>query len=196
MGLRWAALHDLLSQSTTDTSRSEAIDRHCPKCRRSFQAYLNEVEGFWLSCYDGRNHRSAVRNTVVTARPYMDHCVALAPNPKRQRKQTMTTQTTITRRECLAVASVALGGLPLLPTSAGGVSTPSSSLIRLSLNENPFGPAREAKEKVRQEMERICRYPDRTDLLAETIAARERVPGDQIVLGEILAPLEKPLRSL
>ena len=106
----------------------------------------------------------------------------------------MTGQNTMTRREYLAVSSVALGGLPVLPKLASAVSYP-SSLLRLSLNENPFGPSQAAKEEIRKAMERICRYPDRADLLTRTIAARERVPDEQIVLSEILAPLGHHLAS-
>lgn len=99
----------------------------------------------------------------------------------------MTIPNAITRREYLAVSS-ALGGFSLLPAPARAMSSP-SSLVRLSLNENPFGPARAAQEEIRKEMGRICRYPDRADLLVRTIAARERVPDEQIVLGEVLAPM-------
>lgn len=108
----------------------------------------------------------------------------------------MTIRNTITRREYLAVSSVALGGLPLLPTPARATSSPSpSSLIRLSLNENPLGPARSAAEEIRKEMGRVCRYPDGADQLTRTIAGKERVPEEQIVLGEILAPLGRYLAS-
>jgi histidinol-phosphate aminotransferase len=106
----------------------------------------------------------------------------------------MTIRNTITRREYLAVSSVALGGLPLLPAPAKAISS-SSSLIRLSLNENPFGPAQSAMEEIRKEMGRICRYPDRAGELTRIIAAKERVPDEQVVLGEILAPLGFHLAS-
>ncbi|MBR1126066.1 aminotransferase class I/II-fold pyridoxal phosphate-dependent enzyme [Bradyrhizobium lablabi] len=81
-----------------------------------------------------------------------------------------------------------LGCLPLLPALASARSS-DSRLVRLSLNENPMGPSKNAKDEVRKEMELMCRYPDRVDLLTETIAAREQVANGQIVLGEILAPL-------
>jgi histidinol-phosphate aminotransferase len=101
----------------------------------------------------------------------------------------MTTRNTITRRECLAMSSVALGGLPLLPAPASTKSLPSSSIVRLSLNENPLGPAKMAKDEMRREMEQICRYPDRVATLTKAIAARELVSDEQIILGEVLAPL-------
>src|SRR5262245_15736692 len=103
----------------------------------------------------------------------------------------MSAGTTITRRECLVVSSVvALSGLPLLPASAGTKPLPSSSsIVRLSLNENPLGPAKKAKDEIRREMEQICRYPDRVDALAKAIAARELVSDEQIILGDVLAPL-------
>jgi histidinol-phosphate aminotransferase len=98
----------------------------------------------------------------------------------------MTIQNAISRREHPAVGSAALGSPHRPPTCA---TSPQSSLIRLSHNENPLGPARAANEEIRKEMARICRYPDRADLLVKTIVARERVPDEQIVLGEILALL-------
>jgi histidinol-phosphate aminotransferase len=71
------------------------------------------------------------------------------------------------------------------------------SPVRLSLNENPFGPSAAAKQAIRNELDRICRYPDQgIDLLTKAIAARERVPDDQIILGEILAPLGFHLATL
>ncbi|WP_051386923.1 histidinol-phosphate transaminase [Bradyrhizobium sp. ARR65] len=65
------------------------------------------------------------------------------------------------------------------------------SLLRLSLNENPLGPSAAAKEAIRNEIDQICRYPGpKADLLlTKAIATREEVPGDQIVLGEILGQL-------
>ncbi|WP_407180609.1 pyridoxal phosphate-dependent aminotransferase [Bradyrhizobium sp. STM 3562] len=66
----------------------------------------------------------------------------------------------------------------------------SHSLVRLSLNENPLGPSAAAKEAIRNEMDQIGRYPgQKADLLTKAIAAREGVPSDQIVLGEILGQL-------
>lgn len=143
---------------------------------------------FWQGPYDGRNHGSAIRNAAVTPQRYIasSETTSVSPILATSQIEFMATSNTITRREYLAVSSVALGGLPFFPTPA---SATSSSLVRLSLNENPLGPAQKAMEEMRKEMERICRYPDRVDMLTKIIAAREIVPDEQIILGEILAPL-------
>ena len=62
---------------------------------------------------------------------------------------------------------------------------------RLSLNENPFGPSPAVRDALASSAARINRYGDDAGvaILLDRIAALERVPRDQIVLGEILGPL-------
>ena len=105
------------------------------------------------------------------------------------------------RRQWLRSFSVALGGLgvariagaeratppPLLPASAPSGGAP---LARLSLNENPYGPAPAVIAAIQREFANLCRYTGTEyDALVALIAAKEGVPKDQIVLGEILEPL-------
>lgn len=105
------------------------------------------------------------------------------------------------RRQWLRSFSVALGGLgiariagaeratpPLmLPVSAPGGGAP---LARLSLNENPYGPAPAVINAIQREFANLCRYTGAEyDALVVLIAAKEGVPKEQIILGEILEPL-------
>jgi histidinol-phosphate aminotransferase len=59
--------------------------------------------------------------------------------------------------------------------------------IRLSLNENPFGPSPRALEAIKAHLSGLSRYTgDELTELTQTIAARENVAAEQVVLGEIL----------
>ncbi len=61
-------------------------------------------------------------------------------------------------------------------------------LARLSLNENPYGPSPLVTEAIHREFTRLDRYADAdaAQQLTEQIAAHERLPAEQVVLGEIL----------
>jgi histidinol-phosphate aminotransferase len=96
-------------------------------------------------------------------------------------------------------AGVALvGGALGVPAVARGTSsavtpahTPSEKLIRLSLNENPYGPSKLATGAIQRELSRVVRYGDESaaDALVAQIAAYERLPATQIVPGEVLDAL-------
>lgn len=63
-------------------------------------------------------------------------------------------------------------------------------LARLSLNENPFGPAPAVADAIQREFSNLCRYTgEEFDVLVGLIATREGVPVEQVILGEILEPL-------
>jgi histidinol-phosphate aminotransferase len=63
-------------------------------------------------------------------------------------------------------------------------------LVRLSLNENPYGPAPSVVDAMQREFSNLCRYTGAEyDLLVGLIAAREGVLREQVILGEILEPL-------
>jgi histidinol-phosphate aminotransferase len=64
-------------------------------------------------------------------------------------------------------------------------------LIRLSFNENPYGPSSNVAEAIQHDFARLNRYADRAaaQRLAEQIASYEHVPVEQVVLGEILGLL-------
>lgn len=71
-------------------------------------------------------------------------------------------------------------------SAADGVARP----LRLTLNENPFGPSPLAAEAIRKDLDGLARYTgEEADELVALVAAREGVDPSQIVLGEILKPL-------
>ncbi|WP_263356207.1 pyridoxal phosphate-dependent aminotransferase [Acidicapsa ligni] len=102
--------------------------------------------------------------------------------------------TRLSRRNVLKASGFALGAsvLSLRPAQAIDASADATAnaktLTRLSLNENPYGPSPLVAEAIRREFTRLNRYADATaaQQLAEQIAAYERIPVEQVVLGEIL----------
>jgi histidinol-phosphate aminotransferase len=106
----------------------------------------------------------------------------------------------ISRRYLLKTSGLALGTGLSLPLSAFSEVTNASStepLIRLSFNENPYGPSPRVAEAIQREFTRLNRYADADagQRLAEQIAAHERLPVQQVVLGEILGLLGTVLAS-
>jgi len=100
------------------------------------------------------------------------------------------------RRQWLAYLGIAVSGLgePHLlgaePALRSTVAPDEPGLARLSLNENPFGPAPEVLAAVQRETPNLCRYTGAEfDALVTAISAKEKLPGEQIILGEILGPL-------
>lgn len=96
----------------------------------------------------------------------------------------------LTRREWLITSGIALSRLavPISPAEAKAIAQ--SQPVRLSLNENPFGPSPLAVAAIQGQLGEICRYPDKgIASLTQAIVVRENVSADQIVLGEILGAL-------
>jgi len=99
-----------------------------------------------------------------------------------------------TRRELLKSSGFILGAgvlAPQLVFAKDYKPTPSSKtepLIRLSLNENPYGPSPNVAYALQLEFGRLSRYADAplARQLTEQIAEYEHIPVDQVVLGEIL----------
>src|SRR6266446_1190823 len=61
----------------------------------------------------------------------------------------------------------------------------STGLVRLSANENPYGPAPQAHAAMNNSFDVCCRYPDEAnDVLIEKIAKINGVNREQIVLGD------------
>jgi histidinol-phosphate aminotransferase len=99
------------------------------------------------------------------------------------------------RRDWLRMIGLAAGNsLAARPLFAApgraGTSSAAGQRIRLSLNENPYGPAPHVIDAIRREFANLCRYTDDGfgELLAG-VATKERIPQEQITLGEILEPL-------
>ena len=101
------------------------------------------------------------------------------------------------RRSLLRTSGLVLGAgitAPFLamPESAAAATTPAAApLTRLSFNENPYGPSPRVAEAIQRESNRLNRYADdaAAKQLTEQIAAHEKVPVEQVVLGEILGLL-------
>ena len=100
----------------------------------------------------------------------------------------------LTRRQLLKSWGLIVGagvGAPQLVFAEVSKPTPSSktdSLIRLSLNENPYGSSPNVVQALQLELGRLNRYADAplARQLTEQIAEYEHVPVEQVVLGEIL----------
>jgi histidinol-phosphate aminotransferase len=69
------------------------------------------------------------------------------------------------------------------PASAKTAST--GSVVRLSANENPYGPSAKAHKAMTGSFDLCCRYPDEAnDVLIEKIAKINGVNREQVVLGD------------
>src|SRR6202165_5513234 len=106
------------------------------------------------------------------------------------------------RRAWLRSCGLAIGGLSASrlfgapsasPSTAGAPSPAAGSGVqraRLSLTEKPYGPSPAVAAALQREFSTLCRYTGAEyDALVGLIAAREGVPKEQIILGEILEPL-------
>ncbi len=99
-----------------------------------------------------------------------------------------------TRRELLKSSGLIIGAGVLAPQlvfakdSKPAPSSKTEPLIRLSLNENPYGPSPNVAHALQLEFGRLNRYADAplAGQLTEQIAEYEHIPVEQVVLGEIL----------
>ena len=86
--------------------------------------------------------------------------------------------------------SVGLGGLLLTPSiglSAKEIELyrprPLENSIRLSSNENPYGPSKKVQEAINQAFDHACRYPSAySSKLAEKLAKKHGVSPESIVI--------------
>lgn len=91
--------------------------------------------------------------------------------------------TNLSRRDWLLIGAAAASS-HLYPARA---NTLNQDRIRLSLNENPFGPSPNALQAVKAHLDRLSRYTgNELADLTNTIAARENIEPQHIVLGENL----------
>ena len=88
-------------------------------------------------------------------------------------------------------AFAALGSLPIetiakrrLPSSATNTGL-ANSVVRLSANENPYGPSAAALKAMTDGFSLAWRYPDEyADLLSDELARLHNIPVEQILLGD------------
>ena len=95
---------------------------------------------------------------------------------------------TISRRrfaQLLGAGAAAVVAKPALSLARSPIpAPPATGVVRLSSNENPFGPSPKALKAMTDAFGVACRYPDdHTDLLLEALAKQDGVPREQILLG-------------
>jgi histidinol-phosphate aminotransferase len=72
------------------------------------------------------------------------------------------------------------------PTQATSTSlTPGGNIVRLSANENPYGPCSKALQAITDSFGLACRYPDEhNNILIDKLAKLNSVNHDEILLGD------------
>ena len=91
---------------------------------------------------------------------------------------------TLSRRSFTKLIGVSTAFTALQPRTSLSAS-PTPSIVRLSSNENPYGPAASALKAMTDGFSLAWRYPDEhADMLAEELSRLHGVPVDQILLGD------------
>ena len=99
--------------------------------------------------------------------------------------------TSISRRRFAGLLGAGIASAALRPTPLHAVPRPSAAappapddVVRLSSNENPYGPPPAAFDAMRNAFDRVWRYPDEaTDALAGDVAKLHALEGEQVLLG-------------
>lgn len=75
--------------------------------------------------------------------------------------------------------------------AARALAQPAPIKVQLTLNENPYGPSPKAIEAIEKALPSLSRYTsaDAAAALTAELAAKEGVAPEQIILGDLLAPL-------
>jgi histidinol-phosphate aminotransferase len=95
----------------------------------------------------------------------------------------MNTQT-LSRRSFSKLIGVTAAYAAVAPLKATA-SPSSANIVRLSSNENPYGPSQAALKAMTDGFSLAWRYPDEyADMLADELARLNGVPVDQILLGD------------
>lgn len=87
-------------------------------------------------------------------------------------------------------ASMGIGGLMLAPSSLLTAQEKEhfrprilDPIVRLSSNENPYGPSQRVRDRIKQSFEHACRYPYAySDELAEQLAKKHGVSPESIIV--------------
>ena len=95
---------------------------------------------------------------------------------------------TISRRrfaQLLGLGAAAAVARPALSLGRSPAPSPAvTRIVRLSHNENPYGPSPRALKAITDGFEFACRYPDdHADLLVEALAKNDGVSTNQVLLG-------------
>jgi histidinol-phosphate aminotransferase len=87
--------------------------------------------------------------------------------------------------QLLGISAAAAVVRPTLSFAEESPRSPSTGVLRLSANENPYGPSLKAHKAMHDAFGVCCRYPDeQNDVLIEKLAKINGVNRDQIVLGD------------
>jgi histidinol-phosphate aminotransferase len=96
--------------------------------------------------------------------------------------------TTFSRRQfahLLGAGAAAALVRPKLSFAREASSVVKTSVVRLSANENPYGPSPKALKAMTETFGLTCRYPDEhADALVDALATLNNVSSDQILLGD------------
>ena len=83
----------------------------------------------------------------------------------------------------VTAASAAVGSVPILNFSKAATTIP--GIVRLSSNENPYGPSSDALKAMTDAFNLAWRYPDEyADKLADELAKLHSVSVEQVLLGD------------
>jgi len=97
----------------------------------------------------------------------------------------MTSNGTLSRRDFSKILSAGAAYAALRPADVTRGSTPGATVVRLSSNENPYGPSPAALKAMTDGFSLAWRYPDEyADMLADELARLHNVPVDQVLLGD------------
>ncbi len=99
----------------------------------------------------------------------------------------------LSRRQWLKTAGLVSGALPFLGIAGKAASfeaylsaqhpQPPGSNVRLSANENPYGPSQAVREAIAGAFDQACRYPwSEMDAVRQKVAAREGVSPEHVLL--------------
>jgi histidinol-phosphate aminotransferase len=91
----------------------------------------------------------------------------------------------LSRRSFSKMVGVGVVSAALLPARLSRAAPATANIVRLSSNENPYGPAPAALKAMTDGFSLAWRYPDEhADLLVDELARINGVPSDQILLGD------------
>jgi len=82
-------------------------------------------------------------------------------------------------------AGAALASIPRIALAAATKRVSSTGLVRLSANENPYGPSLKAMNAMTEALQAAPRYPDElTEALCADVAKFHNVSCDEVLLGD------------
>jgi histidinol-phosphate aminotransferase len=91
----------------------------------------------------------------------------------------------LSRRSFAKMVGVGVAGAAVLPARLVRAAPPVANVVRLSSNENPYGPSPAALKAMTDGFSLAWRYPDEyADMLGDELARINSVPAEQILLGD------------